>query len=418
MDFHFRGQNSIGKNYNTVNYSRSASNNSLPSLLKKYLQIRSRQIAIFGQYSVRFSGVLVSELKNLIVRNMYWGRTSFYKTAFHILVIIITFTALSTELSNRIVISTQADSLENLRVSSRTTIDIDLVAQQGSLTPLQILAEETDSVYIEYIVKDGDSLEKIADENGINIDTLRWANDIPSGRDTLTVGQVIKVPKMNGVLYTVKDGDSIDDILGKVELNDSDADKFTFLDLNARYIDGDGNPIPDSVVFIPEAVIPKPAPRQQVTASGPSGGRVVDIDNSGLPAVAPGTFVNPMQKCGGYSFSRGYSSGHTGVDLAANAGCWVVAAGSGTVSRAGWCFSLGYCVVIKHADGYSTVYGHSNGTFGVRAGQQVVAGQQIMQVGCTGYCFGSHLHLSLAANNQDVYSCYYCRINPRGIIPY
>lgn len=422
MDFHFRSQNSSTKSYRESRF-RGVDRDNIGYMIGEYLRIRARQLFIFSLLGTRFSGVLIAEIKNLIVRNMYWGRTSFYKTAFHILVVIITFSALSTELGARIV-STQRDSLENIRVSSRTSIDSDLVSQQGSLAPLQILAEETDSVYIEYIVKEGDSLQGIAEDNEISIDTLRWSNNIPAGRDTLTVGQVIKVPKMNGVLYVVKEGDTVDKILSKVQLKNKDSDKATFLDLNTKYIDEEGRPIPNSTVFIPEAVIPRQQPRPSRPSSGGSsgsgggGGTVVDPGGGPVAPVPAGTFVNPMQRCGGYYYSRGYSYGHTGVDLASNPGCWIVAAGSGTVERAGWCFSLGYCVVIKHGGGYSTVYGHGNGVFAVRSGQQVVAGQQIAQVGCTGYCSGPHLHLSLARNNQDVYSCYRCRINPAGIIPY
>lgn len=411
MDFHFRSQNLTSSRNKTYKYTPKVGV-SFSAFIRQYLALRLRQLLIFTNLGIRFSGVAVAEFKSILVRNMYWGRTSFYKTAFHLLVVITTLFALSTGLGSRIV-SVQRDSFENISVSSRTYLDSDLVTQQGSLSPLEVLTEDTDNVYFEYVVQAGDTLQKIASDNSLNIDTLRWANNIPAGRDTLSVGQTIKVPKMNGVLYTVKDGDTVDKILGRVQLKDKESDKLTFLELNASYIDEGDKPRPGSTVFIPEAVIPRPvAP----PPSRPSGGKVVNPGSP--PSGSVGGFVNAMQLCGGYSYSRGYSSGHTGVDLATNPGCWIVAVASGTVVRASWCFSLGYCVIIKHAGGYSTAYGHGNGVFAVTAGQGVVAGQKIMQSGCTGRCFGPHLHLSLAANGNDVYSCYSCRINPRGIIPY
>jgi murein DD-endopeptidase MepM/ murein hydrolase activator NlpD len=409
MDFHFRDEPRQNVNYRN-NHLEETNSRAILNFISNYLTIRGRQSLILSNLLTQFIGLIISEIKNLIVRNMYWGRTSFYRTAFHFLVIAVTLTSLYTGLGSRI-ISSQRDSLENISVNSRTFIDIDLVAQQGSLKPLEEISEDSDSVYSDYVVQQGDSLQKIAETNGINIDTLRWANNIPSGRDTLKVGQTIKIPKMNGVLHVVAKGETVDKILSKVKLQDA-TDKYTFLELNAKYLDASGNPIEGTTVFIPEATIPKPKP----TTSTSSGSRYVSQPTppSSVPA---GTFVNPMQLTR-YSFSRGYSYGHTGVDLAASPGSWIVSAGNGTVSRASWCHSLGYCVVIKHANGYSTLYGHGNGVFAVGAGQGVVAGQKIMQVGCTGRCYGPHLHFSLAAHGNNVYSCYRCRINPRGIVPY
>lgn len=415
MDFHFRSQNLRNTVYKPYKYATKG-DVSLIGFIIQYFSIRSRQLTIFTSLATRFSAVAVAEIKGLLVRNMYWGRTSFYKTAFHFLVVIITLFALSTGLGTKI-ISVQRDSLENISVSNRTLLESDLIAQQGALAPLEVLSGESDSVYIEYVVQPGDTLQKIADENKISTDTLRWANNIPAGRDNLIVGQVIKVPKMNGVLYTVRDGDTVDKILAKVQLKNKDADKLTFLELNAKYIDKNGSPVNGSTVFIPEAVLSRPATPSRPSGGGGGGGTVVDPGPTPGP-VAPGRFVNPMQLCAGYGISRGYSYGHTGVDLTIGPGCWIAAAGSGTVVRASWCFSLGYCVIIKHSGGYSTAYGHGNGVFAVRPGQSVLAGQRIMQSGCTGTCYGPHLHLSLAANGNDVYSCYRCRINPKGIIPY
>ena len=134
--------------------------------------------------------------------------------------------------------------------------------------------------------------------------------------------------------------------------------------------------------------------------------------------VPPGTFVNPMQQCPGYKYVRGWRYTHTGVDLAHSPGCWIVAAGSGVVKRAGWCGSMGFCTVIVHDNGYSTLYMHGQGQFAVRAGQRVSAGQRIMTLGSTGRAYGPHLHISLAPPGVDIANNYHGRINPAGIIPY
>jgi murein DD-endopeptidase MepM/ murein hydrolase activator NlpD len=388
------------------------------SFIGEYFQIRSRQITISSGLLSELISQSIVELKSLLVRNMYWGRTSFYKSAFHVLVVLITVSALYAGLGNRIT-TVRKESLANVSVSAGYVFDSDLIYQQGSLFSIDEY-NESDSLYSNYTVKEGDSLNGIAEEQDISEDTLRWANEIPSGRDTLKVGQVIRIPKTNGVLYTTEDGDTVDEVISKVELENSQTDKLTFLELNSRYINEDETLIPGSQVLIPDATLkppPKPTPTPQPRRTNNRPAQTV-VESGGGVSVPSGTFVNPMQNSGGYRYSRGYSYGHTGVDLAAPSGSWISAAGAGTVLRAGWCFSLGYCVQIAHAGGFQTVYGHGNGVFAVSAGQTVAAGQRIMQVGCTGICYGSHLHLSLTRNNQDVLNCYRCRINPRGIIPY
>ncbi len=383
--------------------------------IKEYFFLRASQLKVLLGLSLQVSTLGIINSKSFLVRKMYWGRTSFYKTSFHVIIIIITIIALITGLDDRI-IATQKSTVENISVSDTRYVDSDIVYQQGSLFPMDEL-NETDSLYFDYTVKSGDTLEGIAKDNDINADTLRWANGIPSGRDTLAVGQVIKVPKVDGVLHKVKAGETVDSVLNDPDLKVNENDKLTFMELNSDYILPGEKLVAGSRVLIYNARIevkPKVVPRPSTRSRGPT---YVAPPRTGTN-VPTGTFVNPMQASGGYGFSRGYSSGHTGVDLTVPPGRWIVAAGSGVVIQSGWCMGLGYCVAIQHANGYQTIYGHGNGVLAVSNGQAVAAGQKIMQSGCTGLCFGPHVHISITANNQSVYGCYRCRINPRGIIPY
>ena len=65
-----------------------------------------------------------------------------------------------------------------------------------------------------YTVVDGDTLSGIADQFGITVDTLRWANNLQDV-DTLSLGQQVVVPPVNGVLVTVKDGDTVSSLSAK-----------------------------------------------------------------------------------------------------------------------------------------------------------------------------------------------------------
>ncbi len=60
---------------------------------------------------------------------------------------------------------------------------------------------------IEYKVQSGDTLSAIAQKFSLNIDTLKWANNI-SNVNQIKPGQVLKIPPTDGVLYTVRRGDT------------------------------------------------------------------------------------------------------------------------------------------------------------------------------------------------------------------
>jgi murein DD-endopeptidase MepM/ murein hydrolase activator NlpD len=93
---------------------------------------------------------------------------------------------------------------------------------------------------------------------------------------------------------------------------------------------------------------------------------------------------------------KGYVPGlhHHGDDFAVATGSPVRAAMSGTVTFAGWRGGYGNAVVLTHAGGYTTLYGHAS-ALKVTAGQTVHQGDVIALVGSTGLSTGPHLHYEL-----------------------
>jgi murein DD-endopeptidase MepM/ murein hydrolase activator NlpD len=90
---------------------------------------------------------------------------------------------------------------------------------------------------------------------------------------------------------------------------------------------------------------------------------------------------------------------HEGIDYAANSGTPVMAAGNGTVIRAGRVGGYGNLVEIRHRDGITTRYAHLSGFgAGIRAGVGVTQGQVIGRVGMTGTATGPHLHYEFRVN--------------------
>jgi murein DD-endopeptidase MepM/ murein hydrolase activator NlpD len=91
---------------------------------------------------------------------------------------------------------------------------------------------------------------------------------------------------------------------------------------------------------------------------------------------------------------------HEGIDIAVPAGTPIRAAAAGSVvlleseaSSGGY----GNFTCVDHGGGLQTCYAHQS-SFAVSSGQSVTQGQVIGYVGCTGHCFGDHLHFEVRVN--------------------
>ena len=142
---------------------------------------------------------------------------------------------------------------------------------------------------------------------------------------------------------------------------------------------------------------------QQETPSDNSGGsdNSAVISSSGFTWPVPGFYyvISP------YGEDRGYS--HKGIDITGGGimGATVVAAAGGTViasnntcthnwGKSGSCGcggGYGNYVMIAHANGKTTTYGHLSSA-SVSLGMTVSKGQTIGYVGSTGWSTGAHLH--------------------------
>jgi murein DD-endopeptidase MepM/ murein hydrolase activator NlpD len=92
---------------------------------------------------------------------------------------------------------------------------------------------------------------------------------------------------------------------------------------------------------------------------------------------------------------------HAGLDIAVPAGTPIRAADSGQVVLAAWTGGYGNYVCIQHTGSLSTCYAHLS-SYGTSSGAGVSQGQVIGSVGCTGHCFGDHLHFETRVNGSPV----------------
>jgi murein DD-endopeptidase MepM/ murein hydrolase activator NlpD len=92
---------------------------------------------------------------------------------------------------------------------------------------------------------------------------------------------------------------------------------------------------------------------------------------------------------------------HAGVDIAVPAGTAIRAADSGTVVLMGWTGGYGNYTCIQHTSSMSTCYAHQS-SYATSSGASVSQGDVIGYVGCTGHCFGDHLHFEVRINGSPV----------------
>lgn len=98
----------------------------------------------------------------------------------------------------------------------------------------------------------------------------------------------------------------------------------------------------------------------------------------------------------------GYPHFHTGLDLVAPFGSPVYAADDGLVALVGSSSSgYGNYVVIAHAGGFDTLYGHLS-TALVKVGQSVTQGTVVGLEGSTGNSTGPHLHFELRVGQNPI----------------
>lgn len=92
---------------------------------------------------------------------------------------------------------------------------------------------------------------------------------------------------------------------------------------------------------------------------------------------------------------------HQGIDIAISIGAAVRAAGGGTVGAAGPDPDYGLFVLLRHPDGYESMYGHASRLL-VKEGDTVSAGQVIALTGNSGRSTAPHLHFEIRREGQSL----------------
>lgn len=256
-----------------------------------------------------------------------------------------------------------------------------------------------------YVVEAGDCLSTIAGKCDISLSDLYALNEGVTEDTIIVPGDelVVTVPKSEISVVVTQRMTYEEDYNADVQYVDDDS---AYRGTNTVISEGTTghhkvtadvtfvNGVKTDEVYVNEEIIVESQPK--VIAVG---------------TLTPPTYLRPISG-GSVSSEYGYRWGtlHSGVDWQVSVGTPVKAAAAGTVIRAGWYSTYGYCVDIRHSDGSMTRYAHLN-SVAVSNGQYVNQGELIAYSGNTGYSTGPHLHFEIWIGGTTVNPLYYVNKN-------
>ncbi len=130
-------------------------------------------------------------------------------------------------------------------------------------------------------------------------------------------------------------------------------------------------------------------------------GQLQNNPSAGPIKKGSGNMVWPVNGPVTSPFGQRWGRLHAGIDIGAGSGTPIRAADGGTVILLGPQGGYGNYTCVGHGGGLSTCYAHQS-RFGTSNGASVSKGQVIGYVGCTGNCFGDHLHFEVRQGGSPV----------------
>ena len=269
------------------------------------------------------------------------------------------------------------------------------------LNPITFEGKRPEQSVITYTVQANDTPIGISLEFGIKPETLLGGNAFLSEEaSALQTGNILTILPVDGVLHDVRDGDSLEKLADQYGVSMEDIIAYEPNNLEFPY-----RLYPDTQIMVPGGT-------REVwfwtAPQAPSRASTSDSTGSGIASLVQGTgtFIWPL----GYRrITQAFWYGHPAIDVGAPEGTPLYASDTGTVTWAGWnVYGYGNLIVVNHGNGYETYYGHLSG-INVYPGQVVNQGQQIGATGNTGRSSGPHLHFEIRLYNSMLQPLGYLR---------
>jgi murein DD-endopeptidase MepM/ murein hydrolase activator NlpD len=248
----------------------------------------------------------------------------------------------------------------------------------GTRNPVTVAAAESRPIVVRTIAKD-DTLATMANYYDVSLEAIAFANNITEEDQALAIGHELRIPPAEGAVYTVKDGDTVEDIAKRFKV-----DPDVIYSYNRVYFEPE-HFASGQLIFVPGATLPALRRTERTQA-------IVVPSNVAMPART-GRLGLPANGV----FTQYFWWGHSGVDIAAPYGSKIGASDDGIVVATGWVPVGGLRVCVQHAGGLETCYYHTGAVF-VSPGQTVARGQLLASIGMTGVTTGPHVHWELKVN--------------------
>lgn len=256
-----------------------------------------------------------------------------------------------------------------------------------------------------YIVQAGENLYTIADNHRLNVEELLIANpNYPSANVLLTEGESLNVGLINPLVSVVYKKTIIEDVAVAYDsqvvpdaskpssysiIQQAGKNGTTRINQDVTYVNGEVKFL--DIVSQEELV----APVTEIKLQGTSGKTDFTFDPTLNASKWAWPTKIPFKIVSGYKWRWGRQ--HQGIDIAGcGYGSPIYAVGDGLVYHLNRNASKaeGISIRIDHGDGHSTIYMHLSKIL-VKEGTQVNKGDLIGEMGCTGRCYGTHLHLGV-----------------------
>jgi murein DD-endopeptidase MepM/ murein hydrolase activator NlpD len=304
-------------------------------------------------------------------------------------------------LTSQIISRVNAQGVSLIKDDQVSALEADTLSEGSPIAPI---TEESNSAaenheITTYTVQNGDTIGEIAEQYGISVDTVRWANDLGS-KGTIKAGDKITMLPISGVLYTVQKGDTLSGIADKYDAHSQEILTYNGL-ADAKSIK------PGMKLIIPGGeMVPEPVKKMATKTVEKTTSKKTDTSDkktsSSTSTVSSGKFIMPIP---GSIITQGKHDS-TAVDFGAPVGTSVKAAASGNVSlvnSGGYGGGYGTYIIISHSDGTQTLYAHLSSA-AVAVGDSVSQGEVIGKSGNTGRSTGPHLHFEVRGGSNPFFN--------------
>lgn len=252
-----------------------------------------------------------------------------------------------------------------------------------------------------YRVSRGDAMAAIAEKFKLKTESILFVNaQLEDNPHNLKPGMELSIPPLDGLYYEWKDGDTFETVAEKFYAKSDDIITFpgNRIDLTDPKVET------GATVMIPGGSRNLVDWTQNLATigrgenDGTGGGNATNACGGGMVASGFGWPADAHSISG-----NGYGAGHLGIDITADVGANVYAAGNGVVTMAqgGWNYGYGNAIQIDHGNGYVTVYAHLS-SINVGVCQSVGQGALIGASGNTGNSFGAHLHFEVRSGGANI----------------